>query len=447
MGDLSFSTSVRLATVPPAVIGAIEELQRGMRAAYGGERIADLLKGWGIARDRTGADVSDPGSPLVPVGGAETPDYSIPSPPENLVALAGYSQMFLKVDPILDRRFGYIEWWRAEVDDLSSAALIGTSTANFYADTVNNNTTYFYWARVVSKWTTAANPIHSSFNQTAGTEATSAPDIDYALTVLTGSAPTQPFYYLPTDETIDGVTIPAGTYIKQAYIRDAVVRTFRAGLAVIDSASIIELDAVKITTASLVSKLATIETGDFETIFADKAFIANANIADASIGFAKISDTLQSWNYSAGVSGWRLGKNGYFEVNTIYARGDIQATSLLAATGTFTGTVDAGTFNGGTFNGGTFIANLLRNSGNTVALDLTASGSTPILRIGTASTRWDGQSHYDVEVFADGHAFFNNAIVSRPNVFATGTQSNAAGFIVYEVPSVPNAIGGDGGGF
>ncbi|KRW62326.1 phage tail protein [Pseudomonas sp. TTU2014-080ASC] len=46
-----------------------------------------------------------------------------------------------------------------------------------------------------------------------------------------------------------------------------------------------------------------------------QTIISNAVIGDASINFAKISDTIQSTNYVAGVSGWRLQKNGNFEIN------------------------------------------------------------------------------------------------------------------------------------
>lgn len=41
----------------------------------------------------------------------------------------------------------------------------------------------------------------------------------------------------------------------------------------------------------------------------------NAIIGDATINFAKISDTLQSTNYVANTSGWRLAKNGALELN------------------------------------------------------------------------------------------------------------------------------------
>lgn len=52
-----------------------------------------------------------------------------------------------------------------------------------------------------------------------------------------------------------------------------------------------------------------------------QTFISSAVIQDASIDFAKISDTLQSTNYVAGQTGWRLSKNGALELNGQVAGG------------------------------------------------------------------------------------------------------------------------------
>lgn len=46
-----------------------------------------------------------------------------------------------------------------------------------------------------------------------------------------------------------------------------------------------------------------------------QTIINSAVIGDATIGFAKINDDVQSTNYIAGVQGWRLQKSGVFEIN------------------------------------------------------------------------------------------------------------------------------------
>ena len=57
-------------------------------------------------------------------------------------------------------------------------------------------------------------------------------------------------------------------------------------------------------------------------VYNGQVFIRSALIQEASIDFAKITDTLQSSNYVAGVSGWRLGKGGDAEFH-----GRVYATS------------------------------------------------------------------------------------------------------------------------
>lgn len=62
-------------------------------------------------------------------------------------------------------------------------------------------------------------------------------------------------------------------------------------------------------------------------------YMKTAFIADATIDIAKITNTIQSDNYSPGVAGWFIRRSdGYAEFGNIFARGNIQATSLTANT-------------------------------------------------------------------------------------------------------------------
>ncbi|WP_276899873.1 phage tail tip fiber protein, partial [Frischella perrara] len=47
----------------------------------------------------------------------------------------------------------------------------------------------------------------------------------------------------------------------------------------------------------------------------------SAILGKATINFANISDTIQSENYISGKSGWRLFKDGTFEINSSFAEG------------------------------------------------------------------------------------------------------------------------------
>lgn len=62
----------------------------------------------------------------------------------------------------------------------------------------------------------------------------------------------------------------------------------------------------------------------FDTVN-DTAILNSAIIGNATIDFAKITDTLQSTNYSAGSAGWNIRKNGFAEFSNIVARGAIYA--------------------------------------------------------------------------------------------------------------------------
>jgi hypothetical protein len=63
----------------------------------------------------------------------------------------------------------------------------------------------------------------------------------------------------------------------------------------------------------------------------DASYI-NVRILNGSITNAKIGSFIRSDNYVAAFSGWTIDKSGYAEFQNIYARGNIQATSLQAGT-------------------------------------------------------------------------------------------------------------------
>lgn len=93
-----------------------------------------------------------------------------------------------------------------------------------------------------------------------------------------------------------------------------------------------------------------------DMIAAGTIIAGGAIIADGAITNAKIGAVIQSNSYVAGSSGWMINKNGTAEFRNITARGNIEATSLNAATGTFTGSLSAAT--------GTFSGTLLAGTGS-----------------------------------------------------------------------------------
>ncbi|EKO3964593.1 DUF1983 domain-containing protein [Vibrio fluvialis] len=84
----------------------------------------------------------------------------------------------------------------------------------------------------------------------------------------------------------------------------------------------------------------------FDTVN-DTAILNAAIIGDATIDFAKISDTLQSDNYFSGSDGWAIFKNGFAEFNNVNVRGGIYAdfgelnNVIISSNCTVLGTIQA----------------------------------------------------------------------------------------------------------
>jgi hypothetical protein len=147
---------------------------------------------------------------------------------------------------------------------------------------------------------------------------------------------------------------------------------------------------------------------DLGKVVMDGAFIKNASINTAQVGSiavdvitgvtssfilstigtgnitnAYIGDFIRSNNYVAMFDGWNIDKSGNAEFHNIYARGNIEATSLKAGVA-FVGTIQSTNYSAG------------------------VSG-------------W--------KLFENGNAEFNGVVISRPNVVVSGTL---------EIPAVAN---------
>lgn len=121
-------------------------------------------------------------------GGDPVPDYSSPDVPTNVVATGGFGVIFIEWDdPLLTRTipfFAHAEIWRSSTDDLGTATLLATAVSSIYSDKVGSGQTYYYWVRFVKD--VKGTVVYGPFNATAGTEATSAEDVEYILDTLNG---------------------------------------------------------------------------------------------------------------------------------------------------------------------------------------------------------------------------------------------------------------------
>jgi len=343
-------------------------------------------------------------------------DLTPPPAPVNVVATGAMTTIILEWDDPHYGNFSYAEIFRSATSLFADAVHVGVSSGMLYADPVAPDSSYWYWVRFWSK----AN-IVGPWHGTVGIQGQTAVDPTYLLDVLTGAMGSQPFFAISEPTVINGVTIPPGVYMKAAYIHDAAITNAKIGNLAVDSAKIANASIVtaKIDDAAVTS--AKIANAAIQTAHIELAAITTAVIADAAITNAKIGNIIQSTNYAAGVSGWRINKDGTAEFHNIYARGNIQATSLNAATGTFTGALQAatGTFagavNGGSFNAGAFTGYAWPPAGQYGA-HLSGSG----LLIGNANNGTYFQVTAAGNIYAPGFHVENGVLtVSQANVIDT----------------------------
>ena len=147
-----------------------------------------------------------------------------------------------------------------------------------------------------------------------------------------GEVEIAPFVVTTTPTTLNGVAVPAGVYMSEAFIKNGAITNAKIGNATIDDAKIVSLTANKITAGSL-------SAGSY----------------------------IRSTNYIAGSAGFNIPASGAAEFNNVTIRGGGSfGGALSAATGTFAGALSAAT---GTFAGalsaatGTFTGDLSAATG------------------------------------------------------------------------------------
>lgn len=190
------------------------------------------------------------------------------------------------------RNHGFVEIWRAEVDDLGQAVMVGQARGTMYPDSIGPGQGRYYWLRSISQ-----NDVPGPFNAVAGLYAETGLDVSYTLGVLTdeyGGTSQAPFFQIDEPTVINGVTIQPGTYMKQAY-------------------------AEAITVTSLM-----VQDAFLDNLTAAKGTLAQARIQKGNIFDLTIQDRIQSDNYAPGSSGHRIDRDGNVEFNQGTFRGQVQ---------------------------------------------------------------------------------------------------------------------------
>jgi hypothetical protein len=155
-----------------------------------------------------------------------------------------------------------------------------------------------------------------------------------------------PFVVQATPTTVNGVAVPAGVYIRDAYIQNGTIASAKIGDAAITNAKIANLS------------------------------VTEGKIADLAVTDAKIANTIQSSNYSAGSTGWLINKAGDAYFNQVTVRGTVYASA-----GSFTGSITASS---GTIGGCSIGANYIQSTnwnGSSAGWQITSAGSATFYNV------------------------------------------------------------------
>jgi hypothetical protein len=173
------------------------------------------------------------------VGGGIAPgavsSTTIPPAPTGLSVYASSTSNILTWDDptSLYANHGNTEIFAASVDNFSLATLIASYKGSSFSHAIGADETRYYWIRFVS-----SSDVSGPFNDVSGTVGTTPAAASSALDALTDPTDPVPFFELMTPTVIDGVTIPAGRYLKKDYIFDGCISSEKVKDAAIDSTQI-----------------------------------------------------------------------------------------------------------------------------------------------------------------------------------------------------------------
>lgn len=330
-----------------------------------------------VTRDqliKAGLVIPGVGGSLVPGEGNKI----VPPAPTGLTASGALSTVILQWDPPNYSGHAYTEIWRAGVDDIGVAQIVGQGPGSIFPDPVGGNVSDYYWIRFVS-----SSGDRGAFNGTAGTLGEVGFDPAYLIDVLSANDPNALLYEIPADTVINGVPVAAGIYMRDLFFANGSVTNLKIGFEAVDDSKIANLSAAKVTFGEMSGERIEVKSLNADRIMVETmaavlalintAYISQANLQDAIIDNAKLTGPIYSDNWLYGTRGWLLNTDGNFYANSGEFRGN-----LVAAGGTFSGNLAAA---GGTFSGGlnaatgTFRGNLSA-AGGTFAGSLSAANGT-----------------------------------------------------------------------
>lgn len=384
-------TGLRRAEIPsvdqvkfpdPAANKAWEQLRTVIETRFGksGQRL-DKAVTWGdlveegLAKWRNSKGNIISGSPVDFLPVVPPVIDGMPPAPTGFKVTPGLAMVYLEWDKPEFDYFGKAEIWRATTNNQSQAVLVGQTTNWVYVDELGEaGVRYYYWVRFIS----VGGKI-GPFNSVGGIRGEASVDPAYLIDVLSSDDPDALLWEVPSPTVIGGVPVNPGIYIRNAYIANGSISSAKIADAAITNAKVANLSAAKITFGEMDGDRIKTNTLDADRLIvntlgarlaviteeyvsssniADAAItnakianaaiestkikdaaitgakiadaaITDAKIANATISFGKIKNDLQSDNYVKNVSGWKIDKNGNFEINGVGGGGRLTITNSL----------------------------------------------------------------------------------------------------------------------
>jgi hypothetical protein len=206
------------------------------------------------------------GSVAVPAADAVALDVTPPPAPAGVSASGALVSNIITWTAPTYGNHAYAKVFRSATNNIGTAVMVGTTEASIYVDTVGAASSYYYWVKFVS-----TSDVDGPFNATAGTFSQTGNDPVRMLELLTGDPASSPYYgqfpfiVLQVPTNINGVTAPAGAYIRDAFIANGTISNAMIGTAAIDSAKIADAAI-----ASAHIQNAAIKNAHIESLTADK---------------------------------------------------------------------------------------------------------------------------------------------------------------------------------
>ena len=142
----------------------------------------DLLDS-GIISLASGVSFFNGGSSEVVPGNA-LPEFDVPPAPTGLAASGAFENIILTWDQQRYYGHSYFEIHRNTSDSVANATLLAVVSGfqGIYSDPVGGGQTFYYWVRTVNQ-----NGVESPFNAVTGVSGTTAPDVTFLLSTLSGA--------------------------------------------------------------------------------------------------------------------------------------------------------------------------------------------------------------------------------------------------------------------